>query len=69
MMRALPRRRGVVDAAPVNLVAPKGFEEQYLVACDAAAMEAAPRAARTSPSELLVRLSAASAKSARMDVR
>lgn len=39
---------GGVDAALVNLCrVKKGFEEQYLVACDAdAAMEAAPRAAR-----------------------
>lgn len=39
---------GGVDAALANLCrVKKGFEEQYLVACDAdAAMEAAPRAAR-----------------------
>ena len=47
-MRAPTPPPGAVDAALVNLCrVKKGFEEQYLVACDAeAAMEAAPRAAR-----------------------
>ena len=56
---------GAVDAALVNLCrVKKGFEEQYLVACDAeAAMEAAPRAARDAAERAaFVRLSAASAE-------
>ena len=56
---------GAVDAALVNLCrVKKGFEEQYLVACDAeAAMEAAPRAARDAAERAAnVRLSAASAE-------
>ena len=54
------RRRRAVNLCRVK----KGFEEQYLVACDAeAAMEAAPRAARDAAERAAnVRLSAASAE-------